>query len=184
MSFSFIKRSFNFNISSLVVMTALVLASNVSFCQTKTNRVITELKKSSLDQQVNGIRVSGFGDSPTLLCVIKLNSSSKDCFLSINNSKDLTLSFGLSSWRKLKEIAFTGTESQINNALSTLIINTANKDGNIRLQLGVTINPIGHGFNLQDGRFYEISAGLLDFNNKLSGELPVFTNSEYSFKTF
>jgi hypothetical protein len=182
MSFSCFRGSCNFSTSLFFLLLALAFASNVSFAQINPNRGVTELKKSYFDQHVKGVSVSGFGDSPNLLCILKLNSTSKDAYLSINNDKNLSLTYGVSSWVKFKEISFTGTESQINNALSSLTINTANSDGIIKLQLRVAVNPNDYGFSLQDDRFYKISAGLLDFASKSTLELPVFTKTEYRYK--
>jgi hypothetical protein len=162
-----------------------MLASNTTYSQIKLNQHTAELKRSSLEQKINGIRISGFGDSTTILCVIKLDSKKQDIYLSIKDNKNLAFSYGSSSWSNFKELAFTGIESQINHVLSTLTINTTDKEEIIRLKIGVTTNPIGHVYNLQDGSFYKATAGLIDFTSKLTGNQPIFINySEYSFKIF
>jgi len=86
---------------------------------------------------------------------------------SILTTTGLTRATGYSSWSSITRVSFTGTMANINNALSTLKVNTGATLGNAQISISATLNPSGYYYNAINGHFYRpVSAGATYDNAK------------------
>ncbi len=105
-------------------------------------------------QDASGFVINGF-NSETLLTSIGLVNPPAGVTFSITTTTGLSLATGYSSWSNITRISFTGTQSNINNALNTLKINTGSVTGNVQISVSTTINPTGYYYNATNGHFYK-----------------------------
>ena len=135
-------------------VTVLVLGQSVTSPVSRTYQINTA------GQDASGFNVSGFGSSDVLLASIGIINPPAGTTFSVNTTTGLTFATGYSSWTNITRISFTGTMSNINNALSTLKINTGSSTGNVQISVSATINPTGYYYNSTNAHFYKpITAG-------------------------
>lgn len=108
---------------------------------------------STSGQDASGFVISGF-NSETLLTSIGLVNPPVGTSFSITTTSGLSFATGYNSWSNLTRISFTGTMSNVNNALASLKINTGSATGNVQISISTTINPVGYYYNAVNGHFY------------------------------
>ena len=81
-------------------------------------------------QDASGFIVNGF-TSETLLTSVGLVNPPAGVTFSITTTAGLSFATGYNSWSNITRISFTGTQSNINNALASLKINTGSSTGNV-----------------------------------------------------
>jgi hypothetical protein len=111
-------------------------------------------------QDASGFVLNGFNSSDILLTSIGLVNPPAGTTFSITTSTGLSFATGYNSWSNQSRLAFTGTMTNINNALNSLKINTGGTLGNVQISVSATVNPVGYYYNPINGHFYRpISAG-------------------------
>jgi len=114
---------------------------------------------STSEQDASGFVINGFTNE-TLLTSIGLVNPPAGTTFSITTTTGLSFATGYNSWSNQSRIAFTGTVTNINNALASLKINTGSNLGNVQISVSTTVNPVGYYYNPINGHFYRpISTG-------------------------
>ena len=114
-------------------------------------------------QDASGFVISGFTNETLLTSIGFVNPPSGTTF-SLTTTTGLTRATGYNSWTNITRISFTGTQTNINNALASLKVNTGATLGNVQISVSTTINPAGYYYNAINGHFY----------------LPVATSATYT----
>jgi len=104
-------------------------------------------------QDASGFVINGF-TSETLLTSIGLVNPPAGVTFSITTTTGLSFATGYNTWSNITRISFTGTQTNINNALASLKINTSSVTGNVQISVSTTINPTGYYYNATNGHFY------------------------------
>ena len=111
-------------------------------------------------QDASGFVLNGFNSSDVLLTSVGLVNPPTGTTFSITTSTGLSFTTGYNTWSNITRVSFTGTMSNINNALNSLKINTGGTLGNVQISVSATVNPVGYYYNPINGHFYRpISAG-------------------------
>ena len=110
-------------------------------------------------QDASGFVISGFG-TETLLTSISLVNPPSGTTFNITTTTGLTAASGFTLTGNKTRLVFTGTITNINNALASLKVNTGSVLGNVQISVATTVNPAGFFYNGTNGHFYRpISAG-------------------------
>ena len=118
-------------------------------------------------QDASGFVLNGFNSSDVLLASIGLVNPPAGTTFSITTTTGLSFATGYNTWSNITRISFTGTMSNINNALNSLKINTGGTLGNVQISVSATVNPVGYYYNAINGHFYRpISTGATYDNAK------------------
>ena len=118
-------------------------------------------------QDASGFVLNGFNSSDVLLASIGLVNPPAGTTFSITTTTGLSFATGYNTWSNIIRISFTGTMSNINNALNSLKINTGGTLGNVQISVSATVNPVGYYYNAINGHFYRpISTGATYDNAK------------------
>lgn len=113
---------------------------------------------STSGQDASGFSVNGF-TSEVLLTSIGLVNPPAGTTFSITTTTGLTFASGYNTWSNITRISFTGTQSNVNNALASLKINTSSTLGNVQISVSTTVNPTGYYYNAVNGHFYRPISG-------------------------
>lgn len=83
--------------------------------------------------------IVGYGDSTTLLANVAFTASSPaNTTFTINTTTNLTRGYGYNTWAGIRDISFTGTQSEINAALDSLTVTTGAASGTAILSVSAT----------------------------------------------
>ena len=116
-------------------------------------------------QDASGFVINGFGASDIVLASVGLINPPSGTTFSILTTTGLTRATGYSSWINITRISFTGTMANINNALSTLKVNTGATLGNAQISISATLNPAGYYYNAINGHFYRPISTTATYDN-------------------
>jgi hypothetical protein len=108
---------------------------------------------STNGQDASGFVISGFGSETLLTSIGFVNPPSGTTF-SITTTTGLSFATGYNSWTNQTRLSFTGTMTNINNALASLKVNTGATTGNVQISISTTVNPTGYYYNAVNGHFY------------------------------
>jgi hypothetical protein len=104
-------------------------------------------------QDASGFVISGFG-SETLLTSIGFVNPPAGVTFSVTTTTGLSFATGYNSWTNQTRLSFTGTQTNVNNALASLKVNTGATTGNVQISVSTTVNPAGYYYNAVNGHFY------------------------------
>lgn len=125
-----------------------------SFSQTVNTPSATSYSQNTSNQSASGFSLSNFNTSATLLVTIGLVNPPSGTTLTLSSYSGLTRSTGYNSWSNFTRISFTGTQSNINTALSNLKVKTGSVPGNVYIAVTATENPSGYYYLPSNGHFY------------------------------
>jgi hypothetical protein len=126
-------------------------------------------------QDASGFSLSGFNSTDILLCAIGLPQAPSGTTFYITNTTGLTASIGYTLTGNKTRLTFTGTQANINNALSSLKINTTATVGNVQISVSATVNPAGYYYLPTNGHFYRpISTGVFYSQAKINAANTTF----------
>jgi Lectin C-type domain len=129
---------------------------------------------STTGQDASGFVINGF-TSETLLTSIGLVNPPAGTTFSITTTTGLSFATGYNTWSNITRISFTGTQTNVNNALASLKINTGSVTGSVQISVSTTINPVGYYYNATNGHFYRpISTGATYDNAKTLSSQQTF----------
>ena len=121
---------------------------------------------STANQDASGFVINGFA-SQTLLTSIGFVNPPAGTTFSITTTTGLSFTTGYNSWTNQTRLSFTGTMTNVNNALASLKVNTGSTLGNVQISVSTTVNPTGYFYNPINGHFYRpISTGATYDNAK------------------
>jgi hypothetical protein len=136
-----------------------VLFSLATFAQSITAPPGRTYQVSTSGQDASGFVISGF-TSETLLTSISLVNPPSGTTFNITTTTGLTAASGFTLTGNKTRLVFTGTITNVNNALASLKVNTGSVLGNVQISVATTVNPTGFFYNGVNGHFYRpISAG-------------------------
>jgi hypothetical protein len=136
-----------------------VLFSLASFAQSIIAPPGRTYQVSTSGQDASGFVISGF-ISETLLTSISLVNPPSGTTFNITTTTGLTAASGFTLTGNKTRLVFTGTITNVNNALASLKVNTGSVLGNVQISVATTVNPTGFFYNGVNGHFYRpISAG-------------------------
>ena len=110
---------------------------------------------STTAQDGSGFVLSGFNSTSTLLASISLINPSAGTTFYLTTTTGLTAASGFTLTGNKTRLVVTGTMTNINNALSSLKVNTGSVVGNVQLSVAATVNPVGYYYNGVNGHFYK-----------------------------
>ena len=99
--------------------------------------------QNTSNQSASGFSVSGFNLTTTLLITVGLVNPPAGTTLRFSNTSGVSASTGYSLTSNFTRISFTGTQSNINTVLSSLLVNTGSVPGNVYIAVTATENPTG-----------------------------------------
>ena len=120
---------------------------------------------STNGQDASGFVLNGFNGSDILLASVGLISPPAGTTFSISTTTGLSFATGYNTWSNITRISFTGTMTNINNALNSLRINTGSAQGNVQISVSATVNPTGYYYNAVNGHFYLPISTAQAYNN-------------------
>jgi len=141
------------------------LTSLIGFGQSVTAPEPKSFTMNTAGQDASGFSLSGFNSTATLLCAIGLPQSPSGTTFSLSTTTGLTPATGYSMSGNKTRLAFTGTMTNINNALATLKINTTGTAGNVQISVSATVNPTGYYYNPSNGHFYRPISTTATYDN-------------------
>ncbi len=97
---------------------------------------------STSGQDASGFIISGF-TSETLLTSISLVNPPSGTTFNITTTTGLTAASGFTLIGNKTRLVFTGTITNVNNALASLKVNTGSILGNVQISVATTVNPAG-----------------------------------------
>jgi hypothetical protein len=123
------------------------------FSQSVTTPPQKNFTTNTTNQDASGFIVNGFNSTQTLLLSIGLINPSSGTTLRITNTSGIVASLGYNLNNNFTRISFTGTQTNINNALQSLKANTGSS-GVVNISVSVTLNPSGYFYLPSNGHFY------------------------------
>ena len=108
---------------------------------------------STANQDASGFVINGFGSQILLTSIGFVNPPTGVTF-SVTTTTGLSFTTGYNSWTNQTRLSFTGTQTNINNALASLKVNTGSTLGNVQISISTTVNPTGYFYNPINGHFY------------------------------
>jgi len=111
--------------------------------------------QSTNAQDGSGFVLSGFSATSTLLTSISLINPPSGTTFYLNTTRGLIAASGFTLTGNKTRLVIMGTMSDVNDALSSLKINTGSVKGNVALSVAATVNPVGYYYNGVNGHFYK-----------------------------
>lgn len=157
------------------ILVFILLFPIVSLSQSITSPPGRTYQVSTSGQDASGFIISGFGPSDVILTSIGLVNPPSGTTFSMLTTTGLTRATGYNTWANITRISFIGTMSNVNNALSTLKINTGTVLGNVQISVSTTLSPSGYYYNPINGHVYRpISTSATYDNAKLLASQQTF----------
>jgi hypothetical protein len=110
--------------------------------------------QSTNGQDGSGFSLSGFSSTATLLTSISLVNPPTGTTFNLTTTTGLTAASGFTLAGNKTRLVVTGTMVNINNALSSIKVNTGSVKGNVQISVAATVNPAGFFYNGTNGHFY------------------------------
>lgn len=143
-----------------ILLTLLFLiVSSFGFGQQVNAPEAKEFAINTSGQTASGFSLSGFNSTDILLCAVGLPVAPNGTSFYFTTTTGVTASTGYSMSGNKTRISFTGTQSNINNVLASLKINTPATAGDINISVSATINPTGYYYLPTNGHFYKPVSG-------------------------
>jgi len=143
-----------------LLVICFLLISTLGFGQSVSAPDSKSFTQSTSGQDASGFVLSGFSSTATLLTSISLINPPSGTTFVLMTTTGLTAASGFTLSGNKTRLVVTGTMSNINNALSSLKVNTGSVSGSVQLSVAATVNPVGFFYNGVNGHFYRpISTG-------------------------
>ena len=116
--------------------------------------------QNTTNQNASGFSISGFNATTNLLITVGLVNPPSGTTLRFSTTSGVSASVGYSLTSNFTRISLTGTQSNVNNVLASLLVNTGSVPGNVYIAVTATENPAGYFYLPSNGHFYQpISMG-------------------------
>jgi hypothetical protein len=131
------------------------------------------------DQDPGDFVVTGFDPSTVLLVGVNLVGPDADTTFRLTATSGLTPAYGYSFSPQLRSISFTGTQSDVNSSLSTLLISTGVNGGPFTLRVSAAVNQPNTYFNPINEHFYQYisSPNITWVNARSSAQVRTFNGA-------
>lgn len=135
--------------------------------------------QSTANQSASGFSIYGFNLTTNLLITVGLVNPPIGTTLRFSNTSGVSASTGYNLTSNFTRISFTGTQANINNVLSSLLVNTGSVPGNIYIAVTATENPAGYFYLPSNGHFYRpISSGTFYSSAKSAAAATTFKGQQ------
>ena len=121
--------------------------------------------ESTNGQDASGFVLNGFNSTDILLASISLVTFPSGTTFYLNTTTGLTVASGFTLSGNKTRLVFTGTITNINNALASLKVNTGSVTGAVQLSVAATVNPTGYFYNGVNGHFYRPISSRTTYTN-------------------
>jgi hypothetical protein len=155
----------------LIVTLILSITTFLGFGQSVSAPDSKSFIPSTIGQDASGFVLNGFGSTETLLASISLVNPPSGTTFNLNTINGLTAASGFTLSGNKTRLVVTGTMANINNALSSLKVNTGSTIGNVQLSVAATVNPTGFFYNGVNGHFYRPIATGATYTNARTAAL-------------
>jgi hypothetical protein len=163
----------------LIVTTLFLFISFLGFGQSVSAPESKSFLQSTNGQDGSGFSLSGFSSTATLLASISLVNPPTGTTFNLTTTTGLTAASGFTLSGNKTRLVVTGTMANINNALSSLKVNTGSIRGNVQLSVAATVNPAGFFYNGTNGHFYRpISQGATYINARAAALTTTFKGQQ------
>ena len=131
------------------------------------------------DQDPGDFVITGFDPSTVLLDGVNLVVPDADTTFRFAATSGLTPAYGYTFSPQLRSIAFTGTQSDVNSSLATLLISTGVNGGPFTLRVSATVNQPNTYFNPINEHFYQyvFSRNITWVNARSSAQVRTFNGA-------
>lgn len=148
----------------IILITLFIFISYILYGQSVSAPLGRTYQVSTNNQDASGFIINGF-NSEVLLTSIGLVNPPAGTTFSITTTAGLSFASGYNTWSNITRISFTGTQANVNNALSSLKINTGGTLGNVQISVSTTVNPVGYYYNPINGHFYRPISTTATYDN-------------------
>ena len=163
----------------LIVTILFLLTTFLGFGQSVSAPDSKSFLQSTNGQDGSGFSLSGFSSTATLLASISLVNPPTGTTFNLTTTTGLTAASGFTLVGNKTRLVFTGNQTNINNALASLKVNTGSVRGNVALSVAATINPTGFFYNGVNGHFYRpISTGATYTNARTLASQQTFKGQQ------
>jgi hypothetical protein len=139
----------------LLVVILILLSSSISIAQSITQPASKKFELNVSGQACSGFVLNGFTSTDILLASIGFINPPAGTTFNLTTTTGLTPASGFTLTGNKARLVFTGTQTNINNALASLKINTGATAGNVQISVSATLNPTGFYYNPINGHFYK-----------------------------
>ena len=139
----------------LLVVILILLSGSISVAQSITQPAARKFELNVSGQACSGFALNGFTSTDILLASIGFINPPSGTTFNLTTTTGLTPASGFTLTGNKSRLVFTGTQTNINNALATLKINTGAVAGSVQVSVSATINPTGFYYNPINGHFYK-----------------------------
>jgi hypothetical protein len=139
----------------LLVVILILLSSSISIAQSITQPASKKFELNVSGQACSGFVLNGFTSTDVLLASIGFINPPAGTTFNLTTTTGLTPASGFTLTGNKARLVFTGTQTNINNALASLKINTGATAGNVQISVSATLNPTGFYYNPINGHFYK-----------------------------
>jgi hypothetical protein len=162
-----------------VYLIFLLLITNLGFGQSVSAPDPKTFLQSTIGQDASGFVINGFSTTNILLASISLVNPPLGTTFNLTTTTGLTAASGFTLTGNKTRLVVTGTQTNINTALSSLKVNTGSAKGNVQISVATTINPTGYFYNGVNGHFYRpISTGATYVNARAAALNTTFKGQQ------
>ena len=163
----------------LLVTLLFLLTTYLGFGQSVSAPDSKSFLQSTNGQDGSGFSLSGFSSTATLLASISLVNPPTGTTFVLTTTTGLTAASGFILAGNKTRLVVTGTMANINNALSSLKVDTGSIRGNVQISVAATVNPAGFFYNGTNGHFYRpISQGATYTNARTLASQQTFKGQQ------
>ena len=139
----------------LVTLLFLILMVNLGFGQAVNAPDPKSFTVSTAGQDASGFELTGFSATSTLLTSISLLTPPAGTTFSLSTTRGLIAASGFTLTGNKTRLVVMGTMADVNEALTSLKINTGSVKGDVSISVAATVNPTGYYYNGVNGHFYK-----------------------------
>jgi hypothetical protein len=145
-----------------LLVTLFLLISFLGFGQSVSAPDSKSFIPSTSGQDASGFVLSGFATTDIVLASISLVEYPSGTTFYLTTTAGLTAASGFTLTGNKTRLVVTGSMANINNALTSLKVNTGATIGNVKLSVAATVNPTGYYYNGVNGHFYKPITATVD----------------------
>ncbi|MDG2062493.1 MAG: gliding motility-associated C-terminal domain-containing protein [Flavobacteriaceae bacterium] len=154
------------------------LFSHIIIGQTLTTSLTQNIPVDENNVEIQNFLLSGYGASTTYKVSLSASTTLASTF-SLLTTTGLTRDTGYTSWTNVSSVNFTGTPSNIQNGLNSIVFNTTTVvDGEIIFNIVVTEQVANTFYNPDNGHIYKFVAGAIRIADARAAALASTYNGE------
>jgi len=156
----------------------LLFFFSTSYGQTLTVSLTQNIPVDENNVEIEDFSLSGYDASTTYKVSLSTSTTLATTF-SLLTTTGLTRDTGYTSWTNISSVNFTGTPSNIQNGLNSIVFNTTTDvDGDIIFNIVITEQVANTFYNPDNGHIYKFVAGAIRIADARSAALSSTYNGE------